>query len=192
MKNFISGIFVIVLFAAVLGTGVLFNTKFFGGEKIPASNNGDAAAPPECLKTFDEFFEYVYNGKGKTNIAEDAAAQEKWLSKHLKKIFTENIKVMSKPDNSHDFPSNGTFVGSWEFPASFSVAGSRRYENRSVVDVRYKWGRGQNYEGDERLTSFIFVLEDGKWKLDDIYTFRGEFIGEGSLVQDLKTANKSH
>ena len=45
----------------------------------------------------------------------------------------------------------------------------------------------QDYPGDERTTSFIFVFEDGAWKLDDIYTFRGEFVHAESLNQYLRS-----
>ena len=38
---------------------------------------------------------------------------------------------------------------------------------------------------DERTTSFIFLLEDGAWKLDDIYTFRGTYSQAESLNQYL-------
>jgi hypothetical protein len=38
------------------------------------------------------------------------------------------------------------------------------YGKRAVIDVLYKWGPKTNYPGDERTTSFIFLLEDGAWK----------------------------
>jgi hypothetical protein len=49
--------------------------------------------------------------------------------------------------------------------------------------VLYNWGPNTNYAGDERTTSFVFVLEDGAWKLDDIYTFGGKFVTAQSLYQ---------
>jgi hypothetical protein len=57
---------------------------------------------------------------------------------------------------------------------------------RAVIDVLYKWGPNTNYPGDERTSSFVFMLEDGAWKLDDIYTFRGAFVQAESLSQYLR------
>jgi hypothetical protein len=56
-------------------------------------------------------------------------------------------------------------------------------KSRAIIDVLYKWGPKTNYPGDERITSFIFLLEDGAWKLDDVYTFRGKFAQAESLNQ---------
>ena len=83
--------------------------------------------------------------------------------------------------------SNNTFIGSWDQPSTYAIVSSRRYGKRAVIDVLYKWGPKTNYPGDERTTSFIFLLEDGAWKLDDIYTFRGEFVQAESLNQYLRS-----
>ena len=88
-------------------------------------------------------------------------------------------EVKGKPD----FPGNGTFIGSWDYPTTYSIVSSRRYGNRAIIDVLYKWGPKTNYPGDERTTSFIYVYEDRTWKLDDVYTFRGEFATAESLNQ---------
>jgi hypothetical protein len=55
-----------------------------------------------------------------------------------------------------------------------------------VIDVLYKWGPKTNYSGDERTSSFVFLYEDGAWKLDDVYTFRGAFVQAESLSQYLR------
>ena len=52
-----------------------------------------------------------------------------------------------------------------------------------MIDVLYKWGPGSNYAGDQRTTSFVFLLEDGAWKLDDMYIFRGTYVTSESLSQ---------
>lgn len=183
MKNFISVISAIVL-SAVLGAAIFINeTNLSVERKITASNE---SAPRECLKIFEEFFQYVY--KGKSDIVKDMKAQDKWLSKNLKNAFTKHIEASGKPEENPDYPSNASFVGAWEYPAGYSVIGSRKYGNRAIIDVNYKWGKGQNYEGDERQMSFIFVFEEKSWKLDDVYTFKSEYSSEESLAYYFKNS----
>lgn len=141
-------------------------------------------APPECLAAFRDFFRYLQ--KPDTNIIRDEAAQKRWLTQDLRKALAQKVATFASPADDPDYPSNATFVGSWDYPTTFSIAASRRYGQRAVVDVLYKWGPKTNYPGDERTTSFIFRYEDGAWKLDDIYTFRGEFAQAESLSQYLR------
>lgn len=140
-----------------------------------------ASAPRECLATFRQFFQYLQ--KSEPGIVRDEQAQKRWLTQQLRKALTEKLATFSSPADDPDYPSNNTFIGSWDQPTSYSVVASRRYGKRAVIDVLYKWGPQTNYPGDERTTSFIFMLEDGSWKLDDIYTFRGEFVQAESLNQ---------
>ena len=142
------------------------------------------AAPRECLSAFREFFSYLQ--KAGTNIIRDEAAQNRWLSQELRKALALKVATFTSPADNPDFPSNATFVGSWDSPTTYSIVASRRYGSRAVIDVLYKWGPKTNYPGDERTSSFIFVLEDGAWKLDDIYTFRGAFVQAESLSQYLR------
>jgi len=142
-----------------------------------------AAAPQECLLAFREFFGYLQ--KSKSNIVKDERAQKLYLSENLRKAFQQKIASFAKASDDPDFPGNGTFIGSWDYPTTYSIVASRRYGKRAIVDVFYKWGPKTNYPGDERTTSFIYVLEDRMWKLDDIYTFRGEFATAESLNQYL-------
>jgi hypothetical protein len=142
------------------------------------------AAPRECLSAFRDFFQYLQ--KPDTNIIRDDAAQKRWLTQELRKALAQKVATFTSPADDPDFPSNATFVGSWDYPSTFSITASRRYGQRAVVDVLYKWGPKTNYPGDERTTSFIFLYEDGAWKLDDIYTFRGAFAQAESLSQYLR------
>ena len=141
-------------------------------------------APRECLATFREFFGYLQ--KAGSNIVRDEAAQKRLLSQELRKSLAQKVATFTSPADDPDFPSNATFVGSWDYPTTYAIAATRRYGQRAVIDVLYKWGPKTNYPGDERATSFIFVLEDGAWKLDDIYTFRGAFVSAQSLSQYLR------
>ena len=142
------------------------------------------AAPRECLAAFREFFGYLQ--KPDTNIIRDEAAQKRWLTQELRKALAQKVATFASPADDPDFPSNATFVGSWDYPTTYSIAATRRYGQRAVVDVLYKWGPKTNYPGDERTTSFVFLYEDGAWKLDDIYTFRGAFAQSESLSQYLR------
>ena len=141
-------------------------------------------APKACLLAFRDFFQYLQ--RSDTNIVRDEAAQKRWLSGELRKTLAQKVATFSNPADDPDFPSNATFVGSWEYPTTYSIAASRRYGQRAIIDVLYKWGPKTNYPGDERTTSFIFLYEDGAWKLDDIYTFRGAFVQAESLSHYLR------
>jgi hypothetical protein len=142
-----------------------------------------ATAPRECLVTFREFFRYLQNTE--PGIVRDDTAQKRWLTQELRKALAQKLATFTSPADDPDYPSNNTFIGSWDQPSTYAIVSSRRYGKRAVIDVLYKWGPKTNYPGDERTTSFIFMLEDGAWKLDDIYTFRGQFVQAESLNQYL-------
>jgi hypothetical protein len=137
------------------------------------------AAPKQCLLAFREFFNYLQ--KNEPSIVKDERAQKLFLSENLRKAFQQKIASFTSGSDDPDFPSNATFIGSWDYPTTYSIVSSRRYGDRAIIDVLYKWGPKTNYPGDERTTSFIYVFEDRMWKLDDVYTFRGEFAKAESL-----------
>ena len=142
-------------------------------------------APQECLSAFRQFFSYVQQDK--PSIVTDEPAQQRWLTKNLREALKQKVATFKDQPDNPDFPGNGTFVGTWDKPTTFTVIGSRRYGTRAVIDVWYTWGKGTNYPGDTRLSYFIFVLEDNRWKLDDVYTFRGEFATAESLNAYLRS-----
>jgi hypothetical protein len=139
------------------------------------------AAPKQCLLAFREFFNYLQ--RNEPSIVKDERAQKLFLSENLRKAFQQKIASFTSGSDDPDFPSNATFIGSWDYPTTYSIVSSRRYGDRAIIDVLYKWGPKTNYPGDERTTSFIYVFEDRMWKLDDVYTFRGEFAKAESLNQ---------
>ena len=152
---------------------------------VEVKHRGPAvAAPRESLVAFRDFFRYLQNSE--PGIIRDETAQKRWLSQELRKALTQKLATFASPADDPDYPSNNTFIGSWDQPSTYAIVSTRRYGKRAVIDVLYKWGAKTNYPGDERTTSFIFVLEDGAWKLDDIYTFRGEFVQAESLSQYLR------
>jgi hypothetical protein len=144
-----------------------------------------SVAPNECLATFRQFFTYVQQEK--PSIITDERAQNRWLTKDLRDALKQKLATFKNQPDDPDYPSNGTFVGTWDKPSTFTIIGSRRYGNRAVLDVWYAWGKGTNYSGDTRLSYFIFRLEDGQWKLEDLYTFRGEFATAESLNAYLRS-----
>ncbi len=136
-------------------------------------------APPAVLAVFREFFAYV--SKSEPGIVKDEQAQAKWLSRSLRDGLKQKVNSFKDQPDNPDFPSNKTFVGAWDAPTTITILGSRRYNNRVVIDVWFAWGKNTNYENDSRLSYFIFNLEDGAWKLDDVYTFNGAFAQAESL-----------
>ena len=149
--------------------------------EVKSQTTAAAAAPRECLLAFREFFQYVQ--RNEPDIIRDEKAQQRLLTESLRKALAEHVANSKPPSENPDYPSNGNFVGAWDPPTTYSIVGSRRYGKRAIIDVLYKWGPNTNYAGDERTTSFVFVLEHGAWKLDDIYTFGGKFVTAQSLYQ---------
>ena len=172
----------------IFGVALVFSTALvaYGQSAIVEVKHSTptAAAPRECLAAFRGFFQYLQ--KSEPGIVRDEQAQKRWLSQELRKALAQKLATFSSPKDDPDYPSNNTFIGSWDPPSSYAIVASRRYGKRAVIDVLYKWGPKTNYPGDERTTSFIFLLEDGAWRLDDIYTFRGEYVQAESLNQYLR------
>lgn len=156
-------------------------------EERPA-RRARAEAPAECLTAAREFIAYLF--REDRDIADDKEAQGRWLSQHLRNGLANRREVYRKhkeetPETAEGPPDNGDFIGSWDYPTSYRVVGSRRYDRRALVDIVFKWGPGTNYAGDERLVSYVFVHEGGRWKLDDIYTFGGEFTAGAHSLSEI-------
>ena len=149
--------------------------------------------PRECIAVFREFLTYVQ--KPEPSIITDKQAQDRWLSQLLRKAFANHIKLSGSPVENPLYPSNSTFLNVWNQPTTYSIVGSRHYDyrnrdnpddNRAVIDVLYERdtytdGLENQYPGEKSLRSFIFVHEDGEWKLDDVYTFSDKYASPGSL-----------
>ncbi len=158
-------------------------------------------APAEAISSFVAFFEYVK--KNEPDIVSDSKGQAKWLTKSLQKKLMDNyaarVEYMSKnPDDKPEYPDNSWFLGVWNKPTNYSIIASRHYDyrnkdnpraNRTIIDVLYEWGNEDSvcnqYPGIRNLHSFVFVFEDGAWKLEDIYMFDDEFTSAESLSQQL-------
>ena len=168
-------------------------TKVIKRYEVENNSHAHKLAPAECVAVYREFFAYVL--KPEPNIVTDEQAQKRWLSNLMMKAFSEHIQRSAPASENPDYPSNSMFVGVWNYPTTYSIVGSRHYDyrnddnpddNRAVIDVLYEWdtktdGIENQYPGEKSLRSFIFVYEDGAWKLDDIYTFTDEYSRPGSL-----------
>jgi hypothetical protein len=127
--------------------------------------------------------------KPEPNLTKDKAAQGELLSRHTRDGIDHLWKAYAKFEKDNPgydcSPNNDLFVGAWDYPTTYSIMGSRRYASRVVIDISYRWGPETNYPGDERLVSYALVLEDGRWKLEDIYTFHGHYTDAKSLTTSL-------
>ncbi len=148
----------------------------------------NAEAPAECLTVAREFIAYIF--RKEPDIAKDKEAQNRWLSENLRKGLAHRQEeyreyVKRVPDTAEGPPDNDDFIGSWDQPTSYVIIGSRRYGERAIVDIVFTWGEETNYPGDTRLVSYVFIREGKAWKLDDIYTFRGEFTAGAHSLSEI-------
>lgn len=159
-------------------------------------------ASDAAITTFVAFFEYVK--KYEPDIVGDVKAQEKWLTKSLRKNMMDlnnawDVHMSKNPDHKPEHPNNSSFLGVWNQPTTYSIVSARQYDYRNkdnpnafrtVIDVFYEWGDEKDicnqYPGVRNLHSFMFVFEDGAWKLDDIYIFNDEFTTSDSLRQSFR------
>ena len=180
----------------IVGTGFSVTVASRAPDIREVRSKGQATkkAPAECVATFRAFFRYVQ--KREPSILTDQQAQNRWLSRLMRMSLADHVKRSGDPKENPDYPSNQTFVGVWNKPTIFSIIGSRHYDyrnadnpddNRATVDVLYEWGENKDgnldnqYPGEKSMRSFIFVHEEGAWKLDDIYTFTDEYANPSSL-----------
>lgn len=160
-------------------------------EEVAATRNG-AVAPAEAIQRVRELIKYLFHEK--PDIASDTSAQTRWLSEPMRKALANRQKVYAQyaktnPDSPEGPPSNSDFIGSWNYPTSFRLVGSRLAGQRAVVDVLFTWGKDTEYPGDTRLTYYVLVREKGSWKLEDIYTFEGKFVAAESLLETFRQSS---
>ena len=167
-------------------------------EVLKEQSNGNKQES-EAKSVFRKLFSYLQVPK--TNIVSDDDAQSRWFTKGMRKDLKDHTKRIPGAHENPDYPHNGHFLGVWNYPTSFSIVGARHYnfadeqnptQNRVIVDVLFEWDKKESicnqYPGDKRLNAYIFVFEDGKWKLDDYYIYdnqngiRGEFRKRASVL----------
>ncbi len=162
-----------------------------GSTEIEGTNSSQDEVPVhDYEKTAQAIIEYILGDD--TNIGNDRGAQDKWLSKKLKTELANNQEACrqaqkSRPTDKILLPNNNNFVHSWEKPSFFKILGTRLYKESAFVDVLFKWGSKQNYAGEQRIESFIFIMENNTWKLDDVYNIRSNFSEPESLSSYLRS-----
>lgn len=186
-------IYCLLIFVSLTNSCVSASSQSSRMREVENKSQFNRQAPAECIAVFRQFFVYVQ--KSEPDIVKDEKAQNLWLTKRMKRAFVEHIKRSGNPKENPDYPSNSIFVGVWNRPTTYSIAGSRHYDfrnkdnnpndNRAVIDVLYEWDESgsldNQYPGEKQFYSFIFVYEDGAWRLDDIYTYDDEYTSAGSL-----------
>lgn len=160
-------------------------------EEVAAARN-EVAAPTQAIQQVRDLIKYLFHEK--PDIASDTSAQTRWLSEPMRKALANRQKVYAtyakeNPDSPEGPPSNSDFIGSWNYPTSFRLVGSRLAGQRAVVDVLFRWGKNTEYPGDTRLTYYVLVRENGSWKLEDIYTFEGKFVAAESLLETFRQSS---
>ncbi|HEX6126068.1 MAG TPA: hypothetical protein VFZ23_11915 [Pyrinomonadaceae bacterium] len=151
-------------------------------------------APAESIRSFTAFFNYVK--KVDPDIVDDKAAQTRWLSKAMRNALLNYAKHSGDPKENPDYPRNSFFLGVWNRPTTYSIVDSRFYDyhnvenpgaKRVMIDILYEWGSEETldnqYPGVRNLRTYCLILEDGVWKLDDVYGFNDEFTSAESLLQ---------
>jgi len=159
--------------------------------RTPIAGSPPFDAPIECLDTARLLLSYLLNEK--THIGTDRASQNRWLSVKLRSELEKKQRACEeelkrRPMDKIVSPSNNDFLLIWEPPSAYTIIGSRRYENTAFVDFEFRWGIGKHYEGNRRIQSYIFILENGKWKLDDVYNVREPYAAPGNLSNELRSS----
>lgn len=185
-------IYCLLVFVSLGTSCVSVSSQTSRMREVENKSQSNRQAPAECISVFRQFFSYVQ--KSKPNIVTDEKAQNLWLTKRMRRAFAEHIKRSGNPKENPDYPSNLNFIGVWNEPTTYSIVGSRHYDfrnndnpndNRAIIDVLYEWdekGSPDNqYPREKQFYSFIFVYEDGVWRLDDIYTYDDEYTKAESL-----------
>jgi len=172
----------IYVFTLVIGFLVFPQASVAGSRPFPA--------PIECLDTARLLLSYLLNEK--TDIGSDRASQSRWLSVKLRSEFEKKQRTCEeelkhRPMDKIISPSNNYFLLTWEPPSAYTIIGSRRYGNVAFVDFEFRWGKGKQYEGNRRIQSYIFTLDNGKWKLDDVYSVREAYAAPGNLSNELRS-----
>lgn len=175
-------LFCLLIFVSLANSCVSVSSQSSRIGEVKNKSQINIQAPVECLAVFREFLAYVQ--KSEPDIVTDQVAQNRWLTKAMREALIEHSKRMGKPEENPDFPSNQTFLGVWNNPTTYSIVGTRHYDfrrkdnpndNRVIVDVLFEQDDNESldnqYPGDKRLNAYIFVFENGLWKLDDFYNY---------------------
>jgi hypothetical protein len=158
-----------------------------GIQEIKSRRPSYVAAPNDALQTLRELMTYI--SKLEPDIFHDESGQKKFLTEHLRKGVANYWNAYQQHIKEHEtcgLPNNGIFVGAWEYPSDYKILDDRRYDKRVIIDVQYEWNDfDANYGGSTRLVSFVFMLEEDTWKLEDIYSYNSKDATPYSLSEIL-------
>jgi len=156
-------------------------------QELQGSHPAHRNIPEESVALLRDFISYIL--RLEPDLFHDEVAQKRFLTEELRKAVAHRWRLYQefiKKHEAHSPPSNGTFVGAWEYPSGYTIEGGHHSENQVIIDVIYKWENPEaNYYGDTRRVSYTLLLEGGTWKLDDAYTHKGEFVPAYSLKKEL-------
>ena len=126
-----------------------------------------------------------------TNIAKDVPAQNKWLSKNLRKSLAESAHAVAEarklpevdgPDPRE--PDNDTLLDAWDHPTACDVQDALKSAPLQIHVVCH-WGPETNYPGTAREAIVFVEKEDGMWRIANIQWHKNEYSSESDVMQGL-------
>ncbi len=139
-----------------------------------------------------DFFDYLLMPK--SDIANDASAQGKWLSTNLRKLLVDSTRAVTEARKLPDVegpdptvPDNGTFLASWDFPTTCQASKPSRAKEQTSVTVVCHWGPKTQYPGTTRSATVSLEREIGVWRISDIQFHKSKYADENNLRQDLQS-----
>lgn len=145
-------------------------------QEFESNNFRGTIAPTKSMENLRGFLAYIFSNS--PNLFFNSNAQDKWFSSDLQKTIKRHLQIYeygSLVMESPYFPDNSTFIGAWDYPIKYQVLDSRINSEKVEIDIEYIWEKGTNYERTTRRLTFFFVLENGDWKIEDIYHHPSEF-----------------
>lgn len=143
--------------------------------------------------TVQAFFDYLL--KPNTRIEEDFGAQNKWLSKDLKRLMAEATLAVTKAQKQGlidgpdpHAPDNNTFLDAWDKPTSCHAVSALEPADKDYIDVKIicNWGNETNYPGTMREATARMVKESGAWHVFNINWQKNEYADVSNLIQILQ------
>ncbi len=137
---------------------------------------GEAAASPPPEQVVREFYAYLAASDRRTeapNIRDDTAAQEHWLSQALRdSLRRANAAIRRLPRKRDEIPvtefDSASLRFGWDPPGRFVITRTAKAPFTAIVAGVMVWGPRQQYAGSRRNASFVLVMENGAWRVDDI------------------------
>lgn len=137
-----------------------------------------------------DFFNYLLVPT--TDIAEDDAAQRRWLTTNLRKSLIETARAVDAarrlpevdgPDPAR--PDNHTFLDSWDAPTTCLTTNAQATNTMAQIGMLCRWGRETNYPDASRNVTVKLLRQDGNWRIADIHMHQSNYGREFSLENEL-------